>query len=692
MIANYRVTSLAALVMACGGVSTETPQEQANPLGSSAEAQTLACVQGTAANGWADGSFGNNSGSFSVEVDATPGSGDEDALVGLAAGAPATYSDLAAIVRFNTDGMIDVRDGASYRADVDVPYRAGEERHLRFDVDTVNHRYSVTDLAGEWGGYSLASGYAFRTERANAPSLAAYGVKVDDGGPLDVCNVIAQSTACAAADAGHGFVNQAFAPQNQFVSIEFDATPSAANIDAVLGVSAAAAGAFNDIAAAVRFNPDGIIDARDGDAYRPITRDVYGAPPVQYTGGTTYNFRLLIDVAAHTYTVTLNGSQTLQNLAFRGQQASASSLGNLVLESDADTGAVTRCNVNVSPARGTAYMHDAAISGQNPLPLPDGRYLDVGATHSTIYDAAGFPAGTAPLSGALAVDASGNLYQLGTFSGAFDPGTGPLTSAGGVDVYLVKYDSAFQPVRASRFGGTDDDSFAGPRVTAAGDVLFVLDQNLVRVDARGDTVYDSVPFGGGLFALAPDGSAIWQDYPGPDRALSITKLDPNGDAAWTHVMPIIEGGVEMNGLVADAFGGAVFAGEIDGKFDLGDGRTFAIEAHEDGEQTYIAKLDAKGAPVYANATTISDFNGLTADGRGNVAVSGSHVNVYRAMVEAYRSDGSLIRELDAQKLLLPAVQLGSSQSGVVTDWLGNLYWTFAVGPTEYGAFFVKIVP
>ncbi len=690
MIAKYGVTSVAALVMACGGVSTENAKERADPVSSASEAETLACTEGTASSGWVGGGFGNNSGSFSVDVEATPGSGDEDALVGLAVSAPSTYSELAASVRFNTDGMIDVRDGDSYRADSNVPYRPGEKRHLRFDVDTVNHTYSVADLAGEWGDYYVAYDYAFRTQQENAQSLGFYGVKVDDGGGLGVCNVIAQNHACASAAAGEGFVNLAFAPQDRFVSIEFDATPSAGDIDAVLGVSSAAAAGFDDVAAAVRFNPDGSIDARDGDAYRPIRRDSAGSPAVQYTGGTTYNFRLLIDVLAHTYTVVLNDGDTLANLGFRTQQVNVPSLGNVVLESDGDTGTVTRCNLVVAPAWDAAYMHDAGSSGSNPVPLPDGRYLDVSPTQTVIHDPAGFPAGTAPLSGPLAADAAGNLYRLGTFSGTFDAGTGPLTSTGGVDVYLVKYDPAFHPVRAARFGGTGDDSFGGLAVNAGGDVLFVLDQNLVRVDAHGDVAYDSVPFGGGLFALAPDGSAIWQDYPGPDRALSITKLDPSGNRAWTHVMPIMEGGVELNGLVADASGGAVFAGEIEGKFDLGDGRTFAIEAQEDGQETYIAKLDAGGSPVYANATTISDFDGLTADGIGNVAVSGSHVNPFYAMLEEYRPDGSLIRQLDGGKLLLPSMPIGWSEGAVSADWPGNLYWRFGAGPLDFGTFFVKL--
>src|SRR5579862_9300705 len=85
MRSEYRVSSLAALLIACGGVTTGPGDDRANQPSKDTEADRLACVQNTATSGWSSGDIGyNNVGNFSVEFDATPGSGDEDAIVGLA--------------------------------------------------------------------------------------------------------------------------------------------------------------------------------------------------------------------------------------------------------------------------------------------------------------------------------------------------------------------------------------------------------------------------------------------------------------------------------------------------------------------------------------------------------------------------------------------------------------------------------
>lgn len=686
MTTNRRVASAAALVMACGGLIAcggvnDGAGDRAEALHSESQADSVACVEGTTASGWADGGIGTNSGTFSVELDATPNSTDEDALFGLAAQAPATYADLAAIVRFNTDGKLDARDGGTYHATTDVSYAAGQTHHLRFDVDTANHTYSVTDLSAP-ASPVVASGFGFRSEQASAGSLSAYGVKVDAGGPLDVCNVIVENQSCLSASAHQGFVNVPFTAQDVFVTVEFDATPSAANIDAVMGVSTSAASSFNDIAAAVRFNPDGGIDARDGDVYRPVGN------AGTYAAGVTHHFILFLDVLAHEYSVVVDEHQIAEHLAFRTQQANTNSLGNLVIESDGDTGTVTRCAATARPAHDAVYMHLAPPPAGTVLPLSDARYLVVQASQSLVFDDEGAQTVTTDMRAPLAADAASNIYGTGTFSGTFDAGTGPLTSAGGVDAYVVKYDERFVPVWSERFGGTGDDTIGAPVVNAEGDVVFVLDGKLVRLDPQGNVVYDSASVSSGAtLALAPDGSVFASDDPPVAQALSITKLDPAGNTTWTHVMPIVEGDVNMRGLAADAEGGAVFAGEIDGRFDLG-GTTFTQEAGEDGPQTYIAKLDGTGAYVYANATSITRYGGLVTDTHGHAAVSGMHENPFEARIDQYDANGSLLREIGGGTLI-PSHDLGTADAAA-GDWAGNLYFSFDTLPYSYGPFFAKI--
>ncbi|MCH8890811.1 MAG: hypothetical protein IH827_07025, partial [Myxococcales bacterium] len=74
----------------------------------------------------------------------------------------------------------------------------------------------------------------------------------------------------------------------------------------------------------------------------------------------------------------------------------------------------------------------------------------------------------------MAVDAAGNVYTTGFFLGTadFDPGPGTfnLTSAGSVDVFVQKLDTAGNPVWAVGMGGTGTDQGLGVAVDGAGNV------------------------------------------------------------------------------------------------------------------------------------------------------------------------------------------------------------------------------
>src|SRR5262249_9377440 len=53
----------------------------------------------------------------------------------------------------------------------------------------------------------------------------------------------------------------------------------------------------------------------------------------------------------------------------------------------------------------------------------------------------------------------------------YDPGTGPLASAGGRDVFVAKYAPDHTPLWARSLGTPGDDDFTDLRVDARGDVL-----------------------------------------------------------------------------------------------------------------------------------------------------------------------------------------------------------------------------
>jgi hypothetical protein len=114
--------------------------------------------------------------------------------------------------------------------------------------------------------------------------------------------------------------------QSGIFTVEFDAVPNNANMDGLTGLSNGLTATFNDSAVTVRFNSDGNLDAWD-EAVAWYESDTV----IAYTPGTTYRFRLVVNVPAHVYTVYVTEEGSSEQLLgaayqFRSQQSSVASL------------------------------------------------------------------------------------------------------------------------------------------------------------------------------------------------------------------------------------------------------------------------------------------------------------------------------------------------------------------------------
>src|SRR3989475_355510 len=293
------------------------------------------------ASSWQNVAFAPQSGSCTAEFDATPNNAAMDGVMGLSNGPAAAYTSLAAIVRFNTSGMIDARNGGAYAASAAIPYSAGTTYHVRLVVSVPAHTYSVYVRSGSDAEQLLASNFSFRTEQALASALNNLGLYASVGSET-VCKL---AVVPAVTSAG-SWQNIAFVPQSDSFVAEFDATPNNAAMDGVMGLSNGPAAAYSSLAAIVRFNTSGMIDARNGGAYA-------ASAAVPYSAGTTYHFRLVVSVPAHTYSVYVRSGSNVEqllasNFSFRTEQALASALNNLGLY--ASVGSKTVCNLAVGPA------------------------------------------------------------------------------------------------------------------------------------------------------------------------------------------------------------------------------------------------------------------------------------------------------------------------------------------------------
>jgi hypothetical protein len=148
--------------------------------------------------------------------------------------------------------------------------------------------------------------------------------------------------------------------QTSSFRIQFDITPVAAIENGITGLSAAPGAAYTDLAASVRFNPAGMIDARNGGSF-------FAATAIPYTAGTAYHIILDVNIGTHTYNayVMLGSSQVTigTNLAFRTEQASVSSLG--YLNGFTVTGSHTICNAVTTTSAAATLLLNSSVSSLN---------------------------------------------------------------------------------------------------------------------------------------------------------------------------------------------------------------------------------------------------------------------------------------------------------------------------------------
>src|SRR2546429_973258 len=160
--------------------------------------------------------------------------------------------------------------------------------------------------------------------------------------------------------------NSAVASQTGTFEAQFDATPATASTNAAVGLSNGPAAAYTALATIVAFEQTGVIDARNGGAYAAATA-------IPYSVGTTYHFRLDVNIPTHTYDIYVTPAGATEQLvgkgfAFRTEQAAVSVLNNLGV--DANVGSATVCNPGVSawtpPAR--APVASVAVSPATASP------------------------------------------------------------------------------------------------------------------------------------------------------------------------------------------------------------------------------------------------------------------------------------------------------------------------------------
>jgi hypothetical protein len=199
----------------------------------------------------------------------------------------------------------------------------------------------------------------------------------------------------------------------------------------------------------------------------------------------------------------------------------------------------------------------------------------------------------------VAVDSAGNVIVLGKGQSSIDFGGGVLTSAGGMDVFLAKFDSNGNHVFSKRFGGATDDQPSGLAV-AGTDILVSI------------TTDGGVDFGGGNLASAGSYDIMLGRLTGAGAHVYSKKFGDGTNQVGSS-------------LAVDAMGNALLTGRIEGTIQLG-GAAGNITATGmfDG---FLAKLDTTGNGLwvkqYGGAGVSVIGNGVATGANGDVVVTGS---------------------------------------------------------------------
>ena len=262
----------------------------------------------------------------------------------------------------------------------------------------------------------------------------------------------------------------------------------------------------------------------------------------------------------------------------------------------------------------------------------------------------------------IVVDGTGASIVLGTLNGSVNFGGGSLTSAGGGDIYLVKYSSTGGYVWSKRFGGTSNEVPKGIAVDSSGNIVItgffggtvdfgggpltgssasgfvakyssagahlwsrrlstgsVLDEGTaVGVDGAGNVIvaggfYGTVNFGGGSLTSAGSEDIV------------LLKYNSAGTFLWSRAI----GGASdelVLGLAVDATTGEfVASGYFAGAVDFGGGRFTSFG----GNDAFVARYNSSGAHVWSKqwGSIYEDKAFAVAVNRfGDVVVTGMFTN------------------------------------------------------------------
>jgi hypothetical protein len=262
----------------------------------------------------------------------------------------------------------------------------------------------------------------------------------------------------------------------------------------------------------------------------------------------------------------------------------------------------------------------------------------------------------------VAYDGFGNLYAIGGYGPTITFGSTTLTSAGGADGFLVKYDASGNILWARSEGGTGDEQ-----------TLALTTDYLGNVYVTGTFTSPTITFGTFTLTLTSGSGVGYCD-------IFIVKYDPSGNVLWAKSA----GGYDQdigNSIKADATGiyltGYFYSNAIN--------FSSTVLIHTTGSivptfNMFLVKYDFNGNVIWvrkSNGTGNDSGNSVTTDTAGNVFVAGtfsSQTSSYGSVTllnpDIYGTENAFIIKYDTNGNALWGKNYGSA-SGTLTSTEGE---------------------
>jgi hypothetical protein len=266
----------------------------------------------------------------------------------------------------------------------------------------------------------------------------------------------------------------------------------------------------------------------------------------------------------------------------------------------------------------------------------------------------------------ITTDGSGNVIVTGEFGGTVDFGGGGLTSAGSLDIFVVKFDAAGAHLWSKRFGDANDQSAYAITADGSGNVVVT------------GFFWGTVDFGGGVLTGAGG------------RDIFVAQFDAAGVHLWSKRFGDASDQYAF-GITADGSGNIIVTGDFYGTMDFGGGGLTSAG----GRDIFVAQFDAGGTHLWSKRFGDASHQyafGITADGSGNVIVTGQFLGALDfggGALTCAGVDDIYVARFDATGNHLWSKRFGDASyqyaRSITTDGSGNVIVTgYFYGAVDFG--------